>query len=128
MLSRILADWFLFCLVAFGVVVISGCSDSSYHDEKVTQPDVVFSTSNEESNSNEESKLNEYIIVLAENVSIEKAISSFQKYQVQVIRDLNRGRYLISLKNDPGIEQLKEAVEDSALIKQIQINFSYTIQ
>jgi len=122
LLSRILADWFLFCLVAFGVVVISGCSDSSYHDEKVTQPDVVFST------SNEESKLNEYIIVLAENVSIESATSSLQEYQVQVIKDLNRGRYLISLKNDPGLEQLKAIVEDSAYIKQIQSNFSYSIQ
>ena len=110
------------CIVVFGALVISGCSDSNYQNEKITEPEVEFSAGNEESNSSE------YIIVLAENVSIENAISNFQKYDAQVIKDLKRGRYLIELKNDPGIERLEKDVEGSEHIKQIQPNFSYTIQ
>lgn len=110
------------CIVVFGVLVISGCSDSSYHNEKITEPEVEFSA------GNEESKSNEYIIVLVENVSIESAISNFQKYDAQIIKDLKRGRYLIGLKSDPGIEQLKKDVKNSQHIKQIQPNFNYTIQ
>ncbi len=105
-----------------GALVISGCSDSNYHNEKITEPEVEFSAANEVSNSSE------YIIVLAENVSIENAISNLQKYDAQVIKDLKRGRYLIGLKNDPGIERLEKDVEGSEHIKQIQPNFSYTIQ
>ena len=103
-------------------MVIPGCSDSNYYGEKTTETEVEFSA------GNEESKSNEYIIVLAENISIENAISNLQKYDARVIKDLKRGRYLIGLKNDPGIKQLKKDVEGSEHIKQIQPNFSYTIQ
>ncbi len=114
--------WLSVCIVVFGVLVISGCSDSGYHNEKITEPELEFSA------GNEESKPNEYIIVLAENVSIQNAISNMQKYDAQIIKDLKRGRYLIGLKNDPGIEQLKKDVKDSLHIKQIQPNFNYKIQ
>ena len=111
-----------FCIVVFGVLLISGCLDSNYHNEKVTELEVEFSA------GNEESKSNEYIIVLSENVSIENAMSNLQKYDTRVIKDLKRGRYLIGVRNDPGIEQLQKDVEGSEQIKQIQPNFSYSIQ
>jgi hypothetical protein len=103
-------------------LVISGCNDSNYQNERVIEPEV------ETSASNEKSKPNEYIIVLSENVSIENAISNLQKYDAQVIKDLKRGRYLIGLKIDPGIEQLKKDVLGSKDISHIQPNFIYTIQ
>jgi len=103
-------------------LVISGCSDPNYHNQKGTEPEIELSA------GNEESKPKEYIILLSENVSIENALGHLQEYDAQVIRDLKRGRYLIGLKNDPGIEQLKKDVENSLYIKQIQRNFSYTIQ
>jgi hypothetical protein len=106
----------------FGVLVISACQEPNYQNEKVAEREVGFSESNEESDSSE------YIIVLEENVSIENAISNLKKYDAQIIKDLKRGRYLIGLKNDPGIEQLKKDVKDSLHIKQIQPNFIYTIQ
>ena len=62
--------------------MISACQKPSYQNEKVAEPEV------ESSASNEESKPNEYIIVLSENVSIENAISNLQKYDAQVIKDL----------------------------------------
>ena len=70
----------------------------------------------------------EYIVVLNENVGIESATSILKRYEVKVIRDLKKSRYLTGLKKDPGIEQLRKDVENSGLIKQIQPNFTYTIQ
>ena len=110
------------CVVVFSVFLISACTESNYHGEKVAQPEVESSVSNEALN------LSEYIIVLEENVSIESATSIFEKYEGQVIRDLKKGRYLIRLKNDPGIEQLQKDVQGSELIKHIQPNYTYTIQ
>ena len=102
--------------------MISACQKPSYQNEKVAEPEV------ESYASNEESKPNEYIIVLSENVSIENAIRNLQKYDAWVIKDIERGRYLIGLKNDPGIEQLKKDVLGSKDINHIQPNFIYTIQ
>jgi len=114
--------WLPICLVVFGAFVIFACTESNHKSEY--SPD----RKAESSVSNEGSNLTEYIIVLVENVSIENAISNLQKYDAQIIKDLKRGRYLIGLKNDPGIEQLKKDVKDSLHIKQIQPNFNYTIQ
>lgn len=96
--------------------------------ESSNQSGYVADRKTESSASNGESILAEYIIVLQENVSIASAINSLQKYEAQAIRDLKKGRYLIGLENDPGIELLKKDVEGSDLIKHIQPNFTYTTQ
>ena len=48
--------------------------------------------------------------------------------EIQVIRDLKKNRYLIGLKHDPGIEQLKKEVEAAGQIKLIQPNYTYKTQ
>ena len=106
----------------FGVLVISACQEPNYQNQKVAEREVEFSESNEESN------LSEYISVLEENITIADAMSELRQFDSQIIKNLKRGRYLIKLKNDPGIEQLKKHIEGSERIKQIQPNFSYTIQ
>ena len=106
----------------FGVLVISACQERNYQNEKVAEREVGFSESNEESDSSE------YIIVLEENTSITTALNNLQKYELRVIKNLKKGRYLIELKQDPGIEQLRKDLEGSEHIKQIQPNFIYTIQ
>ena len=110
------------CIVVSSVFLISACTESNYHGEKVAQPKVESSVSNEALN------LSEYIIVLEDDVSISSATSILEKYQVQIIRDFKKNRYLIGLKHDPGIEQLQKEVEGSEHIKHIQPNFTYTIQ
>ena len=122
MFNRIPNGWLSFCIVIFGLLVISACTESN------NQSGYIADRKTESSASNDEIILTEYIIVLEENVSIADAINNFQKYEAQVIRDLKRGRYLIGLKNDPGIERLKKEVEGSDRIKYIQPNFTYTIQ
>lgn len=110
------------CTIVFGALVISACQEPNYQNEKVAEREVEFSSSNEESN------LGEYIIVLEENINIADAMTELQQFDSQIIKNLKRDRYLIKLKNDPGIEQLKKHIEGSERIKQIQPNFSYTIQ
>ncbi len=122
MLNRIPNGWLSFCIVVVGLFVTSACSESKYQKEQTANQEVLLPVANDESD------LTEYIIVLNENVDIARALNKLKKYEVQVIRDLNRGRYLIGLKNDPGIEQLKKDVESSGYFKHIQPNFTYTIQ
>ena len=110
------------CLLVLGIIVLSTCSDSGYHNEKITEPAVAQVTKNEESQSGE------YIIVLVKDVSIENAIANLKEYEAHVIKGLNRDRYLIELKIDPGIEQLEKHTKNSMFIKLIQPNFSYTTQ
>ena len=96
--------------------------DSKNQNQNVADKKTELST------TENESTLAEYIIVLNENVSIADALNNLQDYEVQVIRDLNKNRYLIGLVKDPGIEKLTKEVEKSEHIKQIQPNYSYTIQ
>ena len=106
----------------FGVIFTSACSESKYQKEQTASQEVLLPVSNDESD------LIEYIVVLKANGNIAGAISILKKYEVQVIRDLKKDRYLIGLKSDPGIEQLKKDVEASENIILIQPNFTYTIQ
>ena len=108
--------------MVFGAFVISACQEPNYQNEKVAEREVGFTEINEESRSSE------YLIVLEENISITTALNNLQKYEVRVIKNLKKGRYLIELKQDPGIEQLRKDLEGSEHIKQIQPNFIYTIQ
>ena len=120
--SRIQGCFLFCCIVVIGIAQISACTESNRRSEKNAEQVV------EPSVTNNELKPSEYIIVLDENVSITNAIGILEKYEAQVIRDLNKNRYLIGLKNDPGIEQLEKDVESSEHIKHVQPNFTYTIQ
>ena len=122
MFNRIPNSWLSFCIVIFGLLVNSACTESN------NQSGYIADRKTESSASNNEIILTEYIIVLEENVSIADAIDNFQKYEAQVIRDLKRRRYLIGLMIDPGIEQLNKDVEGSDRIKHIQPNFTYKTQ
>jgi hypothetical protein len=120
--NRIPTCWLSICTIVFGAFIISACQEPNYQNEKVAEREVQFSASNEESN------LSEYIIVLEENITIADAVNELRQFDSQIIKNLKRGRYLIKLKNDPGIDLLKKHIEGSKRIKQIQPNFSYTIQ
>ena len=110
------------CLIAATVFLFSACTDTSYQEKNVAERGLDFPV------PKEKSSLVEYIVVLKENTSIANATDFLKKYQVQVIRDLKKNRYLIRLKNDPGIERLQQDIEDSEFIKYIQPNYRYKTQ
>ena len=105
-----------------GIFVIPAYSESNFQSEFIADRTTVSSA-----NDNEPIPT-EYIIVLKQYVSIANATNILKKYQVQVIRNLKKNRYLIVLKNDPGIEQLQKDIGDSEHIQHIQPNFTFTIQ
>ena len=72
----------------------------------------------------------EYIqyIVLKKDVNITDALNSLKIYNIQLIKDLKRNRYLVELRNNPGIERLHKDIIGSEYIKFIQPNFSYKSQ
>lgn len=73
-------------------------------------------------------KIAEYIIVLNKGIKLTTALSSMKIYDARLIKDLKRGRYLISLKNYPDINKLKKDIINPKYIKHIQPNFIYTTQ
>ena len=73
-------------------------------------------------------KIAEYIIVLNKGIKLTTALSSLKIYDARLIKDLKRGRYLISLNNDPDINKLKKDIINPEYIKHIQPNFIYKTQ
>lgn len=122
MFNRIPTCCLSICTIVFGAFISLACQEPNYQNEKVAEREVQISASNEELN------LSEYIIVLEENITIAEAMNDLEQFDSQIIKNLKRGRYLIKLKNDPGIDLLKKHIGSSKRIKQIQPNFSYTIQ
>ena len=110
------------CVTVCGILALSACKEAINSNERVSD------RASESSESNRRSSLAEYIIVLKKSSSIADALNSLHKYDVQVIRDLKKGRYLIRLEEDPGIGRLEKDVKGSEYIKHIQPNFVYTIQ
>lgn len=105
-----------------GLSIIAGCSDSNYQNGKVTEPTAEVHA------DTVESKPAEYIIVLVDNASLKAAIRDLQPYEAVVIRDLKHGRYLVGLKEDPGMERLQADIKASVHIQMIQPNYTYTTQ
>lgn len=120
--NRIAKQYLSICIVVFNIFLISACTEPNYQSENGADDKTDLLARNDESIQTE------YIIVLVENVNITDSISILEKYDGQVIKDLKKGRYLIRLNNNPGIEQLQKEVEGSEHIEHIQPNFTYTTQ
>lgn len=102
--------------------MISACTENKYNSSHATNQSLDTSLQVKKVNAAE------YIIVLKENVNITDALNSLKIYDVQLIKDLKRNRYLVRLNNNPGIERLKKDIIGSEYIKFIQPNFSYQSQ
>jgi hypothetical protein len=67
----------------------------------------------------------EYIISLAAGAG-EKAIQTcFSEYGIITIKPLGNNAFLITLKRDPGLEELKKRSAECGTIKSIQPNYIY---
>ena len=106
----------------FGGLVFSGCAENiNSLDNFTSSSKVIILVADQE-------KVIEYIIVVKENVKISAAMNILNKYDAHIIKDLNRGRYLVGVKQDPGIEQLRKDIVGSDYINYIQPNFIYKPQ
>jgi hypothetical protein len=104
------------------ITSLTSCgSDSSNHQSLKLDHDA-------KSDNQQRTVLSEYIIVLKSGSDIKSAIKELAEYEVRIIRDLKRERYLIEIKNDPGLEQLLLDVKNSNHINFIQPNYTYKTQ
>ena len=104
------------------VFLLTACAE-----DKSKRMNVEYQTENPQKTQTKK-KLTEYIIVLNKAAKLDTAIGSLKKYGVQVVRNMKKNRFVISLNNDPGIEQLQKDILNSADIKHIQPNFIYKTQ
>lgn len=109
-------------VILFCIFLISACTEKNYNSRPITDKPLNVSA------VNKKEKISEYIIVLNKGIKLTTALSSLKRYDTHLVKDLKRGRYLISLKNDPGINKLKKDIVYSKYIKHIQPNFIYTTQ
>ncbi len=67
----------------------------------------------------------EYIISLRKGGDEKHLRALYKKYGIQKVTPMGRGRYLIRIQRDPGLERLKKETIDSEFIKAVQPNFRY---
>jgi hypothetical protein len=109
------------CILILGTLVNPICLESKQPGDTLKAP------VSSQTVGAEETGLSEYILVLEEKGNINNVIDQLDGYDARVIKDLGRGRFLIGLKLDPGIEQLTRIVEDSDQIRLIQPNYNYGV-
>ena len=105
----------LFCLVACMVV---SCSDS------VTQKNLEPRTIKPQSAA-EDRVPGQYIITLKAGVAVEILQDVFAEFGLASVRDLAKGRYLITLEKDPGPEDITRHAATSSSIEYVQPNYVY---
>jgi hypothetical protein len=102
----------LFLFVA--MVVLYSCSTeqprAQNFENEMKQPNVVSG---------------EYIVTLDDDVQMEDLVNQFSAYNMVIIKDLGRRRYLIHLDQDPGLDTLMEYDCFKNAECKIQHNFKY---
>lgn len=110
-----------FLVVSLLLLLAAACDDRVHRNDSSLMEQTP-------SSSSQSSKQSEYIIVLKEGIEIEAVVETLTKYGGRTIRDLGRGRYLVSLALDPGIDALQQDPELIKGILSIQPNHRYSIQ
>ncbi len=105
----------LFSITA--MVVLSACSSE--------QPQAHMNKNTMQQEAQKKVMAGEYIVTLGKSVCIEDIKQQFSAYGPNVIEDLGRGRYLIHLEQDPGLDALKKINCFKASTCKIQHNFKY---
>ena len=70
-------------------------------------------------------KAAEYLVTLDKDVHITDIMKQFSGYGPKLVKDLGRGRYLIQLEQDPGLDVLKQQDCFKKAACKIQPNFKY---
>lgn len=110
------------CTLVCSVFLLSACTENNYNNNYITNKPL---DSSEQINK---VKVIEYIVVLNKGVKFSDVVMSLKSYDIQLIKDIKRDRYVVGFKYDPGIEQLQKDIIGSKYIKHIQPNFSYKAQ
>jgi hypothetical protein len=97
---------------------VSGCTDAA--NQKNVEPRTLATQP-----ATENRLPGQYIVTLKESGSSETLTEVFKQYGIKSIQDLSRGRYLITLEQDPGPEEMANQAATASDIEQVQPNFIY---
>jgi len=107
----------LSCIFLSGISVV-GCTDAA--NQKNLEPRTITTQP-----ATENRVLGQYLVTIKEGGSAETLTEVFKQYGIKSIQDLSSGRYLITLEQDPGPEELAKLAASSADIEDVQPNFIY---
>jgi len=110
---RILLGYLFLCGMA-----VAGCTDAA--NQKNVEPRTIKTQP-----ATENRVPGQYIVTLKESGRSETLIEVFKQYGIKSIQDLSRGRYLITLEQDPGPEAVASQAANASDIEQVQANYLY---
>jgi len=110
---RLLLGYLFLCGIA-----IAGCTDSA--NEINVEPRTLSPQPAQENRLP-----GQYLVTLKEGGSAETLTEVFKQYGIKSIQDLSRGRYLITLEQDPGPEALVKQALTASDIAAVQPNYIY---
>jgi hypothetical protein len=99
-------------------IAVTGCTDSANQknmEERTLSPQPAM----------DNRVPGQYIVTLKKSGSSETLTRVFQQYGIKSIQDLSRGRYLITLEQDPGPEEMANQAATVSDIEEVQPNYIY---
>ena len=99
-------------------IIAAGCTESA--NQKNVEPRIFT-----QQPASENRIPGQYIVTLKDGVSSETVTEVFNKYGIKSIQDLSRSRYLITLEQDPGVEEMSNQAASSSGIESAQPNYLY---
>ena len=98
--------------------VVAGCTDSA--NQKNVEPRILTPQP-----TSENRMPGQYLVTLKEGASTETLTEVFKQYGIKSIQDLSRNRYLTTLDQDPGVEEMSKQTANSSEIEDVQPNYIY---
>ena len=106
----------LLCIIA--CTLVASCSDSA--NQKSEELRTIKTRP-----ATENRVPGQYIVTLKEGISIELLQEVFAEFGVKSVKDISKGRYLITLEKDPGPEVITKQAATSSEIEYAQPNYIY---
>jgi hypothetical protein len=104
--------------IFLGSMAVAGCTDSA--NQKNVEPRILSPQPAQENRLP-----GQYLVTLKEGGDAETLNEVFKHYGIKSIQDLSRGRYLITLEQDPGPEEITKLAATSSDIEDVQPNYIY---
>ena len=105
------------CFLLASIFVVS-CTDST--NQKNPEPRILSPQT-----TNENRLGGQYIVTLKKGANSETLTSVFQQYGIKSIQEFSKGRYLIILEHDPGLDTIIKQAAASSEIDTVQPNYTY---
>ena len=105
------------CLLFFGLIGL-GCTEST--NQKNFEPRTLTPQPTSENHLP-----GQYIVTLQEGASSKVLTAVFNQYDIKSIKDLSSDRYLLTVGQDPGPEEIAKQAATSSDIVTVQPNYVY---